>query len=65
MWENRRVGCGFPMKSRPSEPWCQANHTLVTKDEEGMTLKWGETPKVVASSKESMWETRLSMDMAT
>ena len=34
--------------------------------EEGMTLKWGETPKmVVASSKESIWETRLSIDMAT
>ena len=33
--------------------------------EEGMTLEWGETPKVVASSKESIWDTRLSMDMAT
>ena len=33
--------------------------------EEGTTLKWGETPKVVASSKESIWDTRLSMDMAT
>ena len=33
--------------------------------EEGMALKWGETPKVVASSKESIWDTRLSMDMAT
>ena len=34
--------------------------------EKGTTLNWWETLKmVVASSKESIWETCLSMDMAT